>query len=694
MAPKGKSGRADDLKQEEILQAVVIADSFNVRFGPITDKKPRALLPVVNTPMIDYVLNFLEVKGVQQTFVFCCHHADQIRAHLANSRWCEKGLSPMMVQTVLAEGCRSIGDALREVDSRSLTRSDFFLLGCDTIANVNLKKLMAEHKSRREEIKSAVMTMNCMRLPAKSKHRCYEDNIILGIEPKRQQICFYEKVTLDRKIRVPKELQDNGKDVIIHEDLVDSQLYVCSPSVLHLFTDNFDYGTIDDFVHGILINEEILGNSIHVNIVKNEYCLRITNPYMYDIISRDIIRHRTHPITPLLRIGRDPDDVNCHWPYIHLSKGHKMSSGVKLRQCLVIGNGTVIQDNTEVTNSVVGRNCKIGKNVRLSGCYIWDDVTIEDDCEITGSIICSGVTIFARSVVLPQTILSWNVKVGPDITINSDLRLKDTPKIDPFADPSEVKIPEVTPEYGLQSKAFAFTVSLEEDDDDAQDEVDTDWGDALLCGKEGVVDEDNGSIEQTPTLPDDEVVQPEEELEEEEDEYEQFYKEVMATLKRAAAEKISYENVILETNSLKHAYNIAISEVYQAVVRAVLEIPFEENPNMPEKQLVTATLRHVSSYKGLLSNYIKKKTEQLDCLHTIEEFVVDHESALCVLSPVIQYLYKEDMLSEAVILQWYEAQVDEDDDDDEEEREQHLRVRNKMKAFVTWLKEADEESDD
>lgn len=36
MAPK-----KDLLKQEEILQAVVIADSFNVRFGPVTQEKPR-----------------------------------------------------------------------------------------------------------------------------------------------------------------------------------------------------------------------------------------------------------------------------------------------------------------------------------------------------------------------------------------------------------------------------------------------------------------------------------------------------------------------------------------------------------------------------------------------------------------------------------------------------------------------------
>jgi hypothetical protein len=33
------------------------------------------------------------------------------------------------------------------------------------------------------------------------------------------------------------------------------------------------------------------------------------------------------------------------------------------------------------------------------------------------------------------------VKVGPDVTLDPDLRLKDTPTLDPFADPDEVKVP-------------------------------------------------------------------------------------------------------------------------------------------------------------------------------------------------------------------------------------------------------------
>ncbi len=38
---RGGGGAGEDFKQEDVLQAVVIADSFNVRFAPITNDKPR-----------------------------------------------------------------------------------------------------------------------------------------------------------------------------------------------------------------------------------------------------------------------------------------------------------------------------------------------------------------------------------------------------------------------------------------------------------------------------------------------------------------------------------------------------------------------------------------------------------------------------------------------------------------------------
>lgn len=42
----------------------------------------QALLPLANVALIDYTLEFLTATGVQETFVFCCWKAAQIKEHL------------------------------------------------------------------------------------------------------------------------------------------------------------------------------------------------------------------------------------------------------------------------------------------------------------------------------------------------------------------------------------------------------------------------------------------------------------------------------------------------------------------------------------------------------------------------------------------------------------------------------------
>ncbi|KAK7465222.1 hypothetical protein BaRGS_00037592, partial [Batillaria attramentaria] len=624
MAPKGKPGaRGDDLKQEEILQAVVIADSFNVRFGPITQEKPRSLLPLVNVPMLDYTLDFLASAGVQETFVFCCHLADQIRTHIRNSRW-GRSSSSMQVRPVLSDGCRSVGDALREIDAKSLVRNDFFLLLGDAVANLNLKEVMEEHKQRIKKTKSSVMTMLFKKAPPKHRTRCAEDNVLMAVDPNTNRVHHWQKTVLDKNLRIPLELWEENPDLVLRQDLLDCQLCVCTPAVPPLFTDNFDYSTMDDFVRGILIDEEILGNTIHINVVQDSYCARVSNPYMYDAISRDIIQRWVVPQTADgMNIIRSDHVTQCRHN-VYLSKDVSLARGCVLVQNVVLAGGTSVQTKTTITDSVVGKNCKIGANVKIKGCYLWDSVTVEDNCVLEGAIICDNVTIYTNTTVQHRTILSWNVKVGPDIKLPSNLRLQAQPQVDEFADTAVQDVPDVTPEYGSKSRAFPFR-----EETDSEDEGEEQLG--------------------------------------------MFYGEVLDTLKRAREENISTDNVILEINSLKHAYNIAISDVHHGVIKVLIDQPLRDNPDKKGPQLLTVVLKHLDSHLSLIKNYIKSAEAQLDCLHSLEDFAIDNEVVSSILVKVVHHLYNRDILDEGVILKWHQTIPDM-----MHEVEDHKRIRKQM----------------
>lgn len=77
-----------------------------------------------------------------------------------NSKW-GASVSPR-VSVVISKELRSVGDVLRELDTR-LT-SDFILISGDTVGNVDLTDAVAEHRKRRETDKNAIMTMVLMTL--------------------------------------------------------------------------------------------------------------------------------------------------------------------------------------------------------------------------------------------------------------------------------------------------------------------------------------------------------------------------------------------------------------------------------------------------------------------------------------------------------------------------------------------------
>ena len=54
-----------------------------------------------------------------------------------------------------------------------------------------------------------------------------------------------------------QELFKEHKNLQLRYDLLDSQIAICSSTVPQLFTDNFDYLTREDFIKGILENEEV-----------------------------------------------------------------------------------------------------------------------------------------------------------------------------------------------------------------------------------------------------------------------------------------------------------------------------------------------------------------------------------------------------------------------------------------------------
>ncbi|KAI4294766.1 hypothetical protein MLD38_040912 [Melastoma candidum] len=156
-APKTSSSDDPEELARVPLQAVLLADSFTTKFRPITLERPKVLLPLVNVPMIEYALAWLESAGVEEVFVFCCAHAKQVTTYIENSQW--RSQPNFTVTTIESHNSISAGDALRLIYERNVIHGDFVLISGDTLSNMSLVRALQDHKDRRKKDSNAVMTM-------------------------------------------------------------------------------------------------------------------------------------------------------------------------------------------------------------------------------------------------------------------------------------------------------------------------------------------------------------------------------------------------------------------------------------------------------------------------------------------------------------------------------------------------------
>ena len=138
----------------EDLTAIVILDSFSSEMQPATKNRARAVMPVANTPLIDYILESLVVNGVH-TIHLATHYAhDSIVNHLhqtttyTGQSWmsCREAIVQV---TKLDANVRNVCGALRNLLDKNKLPDCFFLVPADIIlAEMDYRVLWCRHVLR------------------------------------------------------------------------------------------------------------------------------------------------------------------------------------------------------------------------------------------------------------------------------------------------------------------------------------------------------------------------------------------------------------------------------------------------------------------------------------------------------------------------------------------------------------------
>ncbi|KAI0845036.1 nucleotide-diphospho-sugar transferase [Daldinia vernicosa] len=711
---KGKKSSkpgAED-KREDVLQAVLIADSFQTRFLPFSVERPRCLLPLANTPLIEYTLEFLAMNGVQEVFIYCGAHHDQIERYVHDSRWSPNSRScPFSsLEFIRVADARSIGDFLRDLDKRNIIGGDFVLVHGDLVSNISLDAALAAHRARREANRDSCMTL-VLREAGEGEHNTKTKGLTPAfiIDPNAKRCLHYEEIhplQTDHYVTLDPTILEN-REAEARTDLIDAEIDICTPDVLALWSESFDYELPRaNFLHGVLKDWELNGKMIHTEIVNEGYSARARNLQMYDAISRDVLSGWTYPFTPECNL-LPGHSYQSQGDNVYQEDDVEIESGSEVFDS-VLGKETHVGSGSVIQNSIIGRNCKIGSGVRITNSFIWDDTTVNDGVIVEHAIIAERVVLGKNSFIHEGALISFGVHLGDGTDVKPATMLSLLSH--------GGQLVSTQPEFVGSGGKGALFEDLEDDETDVDDPSrlqksliysleDLDLSDSsvsTLADDDDLSDDESGPISPSASHPtsrsrlssfaSDDSGNPT---------FSSFHSDaVHGLLDVLRGISGNFESEKLEFMSLRLANNASDAAMRKAVatafVRRAVELINSETdalePSKAAKQVLTSREGATSfvSEVGVGDHSVQEQVEfalavQKACVSSSRFVEVAKTGNL--LAAMLQQMYDLDILEEEGILGWWE-------DDRGKEDGLMSEVREKCQALVEWLENADEESDE
>jgi NDP-sugar pyrophosphorylase family protein len=90
------------------------------------------LIPIANSALIEYVIDFLTSNGVEEIFFFSRVHRKQINDYINSQNYRE-----IKTQYLQSSTASNMGDVLREINDIMIIDEHFLLVSGDIVSNIS-----------------------------------------------------------------------------------------------------------------------------------------------------------------------------------------------------------------------------------------------------------------------------------------------------------------------------------------------------------------------------------------------------------------------------------------------------------------------------------------------------------------------------------------------------------------------------
>jgi mannose-1-phosphate guanylyltransferase/phosphomannomutase len=367
------------------MKAVVMAGGEGTRLRPLTSNRPKPLVPVLNKPIAQHIIEHLKRAGITDIVITLYYLAEEIQSYFGDGA----DLGVNLIYSIEDSPLGTAGSVKKA--EQYLNDDTFIIVSGDALTDIDVGKALAFHREKKSE---ATLVLQHVENPLEFGVVMTED---------------------DGHIRRFLEKPSWGE---VFSDTVNTGMYILEPSVFRLMEHAKSYDWSQDIFPRMLAESSPL-----FGYILEDYWTDVGSLDQYRQAQYEMLAGMTKlPIGGVLHgdnvwVGEgteiDPS-ARIGGPVV-IGTNCRIKAGVTIEPDTVIGDNAIIESGARLEKAILWDSAYIGKNAKLEGCTICNHCTIKDDVQIQ-----EGAVVGDRCHIEGGAVIRTMVKLWPDKFIEAD----------------------------------------------------------------------------------------------------------------------------------------------------------------------------------------------------------------------------------------------------------------------------------
>ena len=360
------------------MKAVVMAGGFGTRIQPLTNSRPKPMLPIMNKPMMEHTMMSLKDLGITEFIVLLYFKPEIIKNYFKDGS--DFGIK---ITYVVPDDDYGTAGAVK-LAQKYIGNDNFIIISGDLVTDFDFQKIFDYHKEKRSKL---TITLTSVDNPL-------EFGVVIANE--------------EGKIEKFLEKPSWGE---VFSDTINTGIYIIEPEILDYIPANENF----DFAKDLFPRLMREGIDLMAGYAEG-YWRDVGNPESYREVFDDILTRKVK-----FKVSghqhKFPDGS------LYSEEKYELDKSIEIIGTVLLGKNVSLAKGIKLNNVVIGDNVTIGKDCKIRNTVIWNDVTIDRNVALDGCVICNNNTIGKNVKAKAGMILAEGCEIGQLVNVEQDVTI-------------------------------------------------------------------------------------------------------------------------------------------------------------------------------------------------------------------------------------------------------------------------------